>query len=258
MLKSLEVILQIQDLDLKMIRLMRLKKERLKELKNVRKIREDLAVRCHDKEKEILEVKHLIKVAEAEVDEVKEKLKKLESQQTQIKKVEEFNALSQEMAQAERERLQKEQKASDLLDRVAQEGDLLESLKETLDSTTKNSQELENEIIDGIEKINTEGLELKKQRESLAEKADSEILKIYTRLIGNKKDHVVVPIENRTCSGCHILVTAQDENLVRKGERLVFCEHCSRIQYWPEATQSVDGEILQSTTRRRRRTKAST
>ncbi len=31
------------------------------------------------------------------------------------------------------------------------------------------------------------------------------------------------------------MLTAQDENLVRKGERLVFCEHCSRIHYWQES-----------------------
>ena len=60
-------------------------------------------------------------------------------------------------------------------------------------------------------------------------------LHIYERLLRNKKDRVVVPIENRTCSGCHIVLTAQHENLVRKGENLVFCEHCSRIHYWQES-----------------------
>ena len=58
---------------------------------------------------------------------------------------------------------------------------------------------------------------------------------IYERLLRNKKDRVIVPIENRTCSGCHIVLTAQHENIVRKGENLVFCEHCSRIHYWQES-----------------------
>ena len=60
----------------------------------------------------------------------------------------------------------------------------------------------------------------------------AKLLQIYERLLRNKKDRVIVPIENRTCSGCHIALTAQHENLVRKGENLVFCEHCSRIHYW--------------------------
>ncbi|KKL17766.1 hypothetical protein LCGC14_2482250 [marine sediment metagenome] len=60
-------------------------------------------------------------------------------------------------------------------------------------------------------------------------------------------------MENRTCSGCHIALTAQHENSVRKGERLIFCEHCSRILFWQE---SEDLEGLAVATKRRRRRKA--
>ena len=78
-------------------------------------------------------------------------------------------------------------------------------------------------------------------------------MKVYERLLRNKKDRVVVPIENRTCSGCHIVLTAQHENLVRKGERLVFCEHCSRILYWQDGAAVELGEEETGTKRRRRR-----
>lgn len=251
MLQALPIILQIQELDIKMIRLMKLKKERVKELTNLQKIKDDLSKKAHEKKVEIEELKRKNTVGEAELEEVKGKLKKLESQQHNIKKVEEFNALSQEMANTERERAAKESKLSDLLDQLAQEEDLLSSLKETLESTVENSRSVEEEIKEGILKINEEGHQLKGERDQLAKQADEEVLKVYERLLNNKKDRVVVPIENRTCAGCHILVTAQDENLVRKGERLVFCEHCSRIQYWPEVTVA-EGEAAKPTRRRRR------
>ena len=86
----------------------------------------------------------------------------------------------------------------------------------------------------------------------MAKTADPEIMRIYKRLLNNKKDRVVVPIENRTCSGCHIALTAQHENVVRKGERLIFCEHCSRIHYWQES-EEIEGTAV-ATKRRRRRT----
>ena len=82
---------------------------------------------------------------------------------------------------------------------------------------------------------------------------DQEIFKIYERLLKNKKDRVVVPIEQRTCSGCHIVLTPQHENLVRKGDRLVFCEHCSRILFWQEIPM-VEGEEAAPRRRRRRAT----
>jgi hypothetical protein len=50
------------------------------------------------------------------------------------------------------------------------------------------------------------------------------------------------------------MLTAQDENLVRKGERLVFCEHCSRIHYWQES-EALEGTAVATKQRRRRTTK---
>jgi hypothetical protein len=47
------------------------------------------------------------------------------------------------------------------------------------------------------------------------------------------------------------MLTAQDENLVRKGERLVFCEHCSRIHYWQES-KVLEGTTIATKQRRRR------
>ncbi|WP_239978380.1 zinc ribbon domain-containing protein, partial [Candidatus Similichlamydia epinepheli] len=87
-------------------------------------------------------------------------------------------------------------------------------------------------------------------RDKLASEASSDILPIYERLIRHKGDSVVVTIENRACSGCNIIVTAQHENLVRRADRVVFCEHCSRIHYWQDVEESVD--LLSSKKRRRR------
>ena len=75
----------------------------------------------------------------------------------------------------------------------------------------------------------------------------------YERLLRNKKDRVIVSIENRTCTGCHIALTAQHENLVRKGDKISFCEHCSRIHYWSEGKEETTDGAAATTKRRRRR-----
>lgn len=254
MLKSLKTILDIQELDMQMIQLMRLKKDRQKELENINSVKSDLRQQAQVKEAEIIDLKKDIRLGEGDVSDIAAKLKKLEAQQNTIKKVEEFNALSQEMSQVDRERIAKEQRLSDLLDKLTAEEDLLKNVNQTLDSTTESSRVLETEIADSIDQINKEGRVLKTQRDALVDKADQEVFRIYERLLRNKKDRVVVPIENRCCSGCHIMLTAQDENLVRKGERLVFCEHCSRIHYWPES-QALEGTTVVTKTRRRRASK---
>lgn len=254
MLSSLKVILEIQELDIKMIRLMKLKQERQKELHNIESLRADLTTQMSQKKEDIAELSKNITAQETKIEEIKAKIKKLETRQSSIKKVDEFNALTQEMSAAERERVATEQITSDLIDKRNLEEEILEKIKTSLASTQESSEALQQEIYASITMINQEGRELKEKRDQLAVHADPEIMRIYERLLKNKKDRVIVPIEARTCSGCHIALTAQHENLVRKGERLVFCEHCSRILYWQES------EAIEATgvTPRRRRRKLST
>lgn len=251
MLEDLKEILDIQELDMKMIRLMRVKKERIKELQQIEDLRKELHLQITGKESEIEELGKNIQTLEQKIQEVNTKIKKLESQQSNIKKADEFNAFTQEMTQAERERIAIEQKVSDLVDKRVAEEEMLSKIKESLKHSDESSLNLEREIEASIKLINEEGSNLKEERDRLATQANPEILQIYERLLRNKKDRVVVAIENRTCSGCHIVLTAQHENLVRKGENLVFCEHCSRIHYWQES-EALEGSAV-ATKRRRRR-----
>jgi predicted nucleic acid-binding Zn-ribbon protein len=253
MLKDLKVILEIQELDMKMIRLMRLKKDRQNELGHIESLREDLKQKKESKKEEIKELEKEIKLLENSIVDIKSQLKKLEAKQGSIKKVEEFNALTKEMSSKERERITTEQKTSDLIDKKNIEEEILKKIDESLLSSEESSKALELEIKATIKKLNEEGRVIKKERDELAKKAPPEILKIYMRLLNNKKDRVVVPLENRVCSGCHIALTAQHENLVRKVDRLVFCEHCSRILYWQEP-EVEEGKPIK---KRRRRKKAS-
>jgi uncharacterized protein len=251
MLEDLKEILGIQELDMKMIRLMRVKKERIKELQQIEELRKELHQQTAIKESEIEELGKNIQTLELKIQEVNAEIKKLESQQSSIKKADEFNAMTQKMTQAERERIAIEQKVSDLVDKRVAEEEMLAKIKDSLKNSEESSLSLERDIEASIKLINEEGSTLKEQRDALATQANTEILQIYERLLRNKKDRVVVPIENRTCSGCHIVLTAQHENLVRKGENLVFCEHCSRIHYWQES-EAFEGSAV-ATKRRRRR-----
>ncbi len=253
MRESLKKIIKIQDLDVKLIRLMRVKNARRKELKKIHELKEGIKDNVSAKEKQILELKKEIRLGETQVKEIQEKISKLETQQAAVKKMDEFNALTQEMTATGRERNAIEQRLSDLMDKLSAEEDLLVTLRESLRTTEESSLTMENEIVSSIQSINEEGQALLQEREALIPQTPADVFKIYERLLHNKKDRVVVPIENRVCSGCHIVLTAQHENMVRKGDRLVFCEHCSRIHYWQETPELSEGEEGAAGTKRRRR-----
>ena len=254
MLKLLKPILEIQELDMKMIRLMRVKRERQKELKQIEDLRTDLNTQLTEKEADITKLREEIETLEKSIEETSARYKKLEEQQNSIKKVDEFNALTQAMTKTERERIAIEQKLTDLTDLRGGEEEILEKLKESLVTSEESSKILEKEIRESIGLINTEGQKLKTERDKLAKGADLEILRLYERLLTNKKDRVVVPLEHRTCAGCHIALTAQHENLVRKETNLIFCEHCSRIHFWQPETEPTEAEGAKPRRRRRRTT----
>lgn len=253
MQESLKPILEIQELDMKMLRLLRVKKERQKELQQIDDLRKELLAQQNEKEEEIAKINQLVELNEKKIEETNALHKKLEAQQSGIKKVDEFNALTQQMTATERERIALEQRVSDLVDKRTAEEEILSKIKESLESSQESSLALEKEISHSISLINEEGSALKKSRDQLAATADKEILRIYERLLQNKRDKVIVPIQNRVCTGCQISLTAQHENLVRKGSHLVFCEHCSRVHYWPEAVEEAAAEGEAAPRRRRRR-----
>src|SRR3990167_1294892 len=175
---SLKVILDIQEYDMKMIRLMRLKKERLAELIHIDSLRKELKKQQEDKETEISDLNRNIISQENKIGEIKEKIKKLEAKQATVKKVDEFNALTQEMTSSERERVATEQITSDMIDKRNLEEEILEKIKESLRQSEDGSKALEAEITESIRLINREGSELKASRDLLVKQADPEILKI--------------------------------------------------------------------------------
>jgi uncharacterized protein len=247
----LKTILEVQEKDMQMLRLLELREEREKELRKLHKLRRDLEEQVTLKKTEVEAYDKELEELDEKLKTITERISKLDEQQSSIRKVDEFNALTQEMSKLDREKAALEQQAQDLTDKMNGEKDVLETIEKSLKESYEGSKSVEAEIQESIDQINKEGKEIKAARDVIAKDADPEILAIYEKLLGNKKDRVVVPIENRACSGCNILITPQHENLVRRAERLVFCEHCSRIHYWP--TESDTQTEAQPTKRRRRR-----
>lgn len=247
---SLKTILEIQEFDVKMIRLMRIKNDRKKELRQIDSLKQEVTNQKESKEREVLELKKQIKLTEGDLEVLQEKIEHNEKSQKAVKKLEEFNALSQAINQAERKKSAIEQQLNDLTEELNTKEEAIVKLVQDVEETEKRSFQIVKEIQENLAVINQEGKELQESRNALIGNVSKSVLEIYEKLLKNKKDRVVVPIENRVCQGCYISLTAQHENVVRKGERLIFCEYCSRIHYWPESEVA---ETTASSSKRRRR-----
>ncbi|NQT85099.1 hypothetical protein HQ563_18940 [bacterium] len=73
---------------------------------------------------------------------------------------------------------------------------------------------------------------LASERESLTQGIRKHLLRTYERMRESRlKSNPVVPAINEVCQGCYMVVTKSVIVDLRKGKKLVVCEHCGRILF---------------------------
>ncbi len=73
------------------------------------------------------------------------------------------------------------------------------------------------------------------EREQAFSGLSKSLAESYKKLRNGYRGAAVVPIRKEQCSGCHMKVSQNLINEVRRGQKLVSCESCSRIVYLEEA-----------------------
>lgn len=172
-----------------------------------------------------------IKQVELEVETHREKIRKFRDQQLQLKSNKEFKAMEDEIATVEKS--------------IRSREDTILEIMEKLDASTAVVKEREHalkqeelSIRRELESIEERGVAIKKEieqvresRGTLAGDADPVRLALYDRLFANKRDKVIVPVENATCGGCHMKLPPYVCHEAKKQKEPVFCDFCSRMLY---------------------------
>lgn len=192
-----------------------------KELNNIEIAKMDL------NKKEILrnEIDNQIKVKESEI-------KKFKNQQLEVKKNEEYQALTHQIEKSEEEISNLEENEISIMYEIDEEKAIYEANRQRFEVRIK---EQKNQIVELDHKLN----ELKNisdhYRNLYSESRNSiegKILEQYDNTKSQvKRFPYIVPVENQTCTGCHLKLSNDVIAQCRTKEDLVFCDHCSRILY---------------------------
>jgi predicted nucleic acid-binding Zn-ribbon protein len=182
----------------------------------------------------LLKLQSEIKNSEIELESLQGKRNKLEAQQAAVKTNQEYKALNKEILDTCAEVDGMEEAMIQKLDEIDAEkkrlGILQEEVKEEEIRLHQDIAEVEQKA--GEVQRDISGLNAK--REKIIQTIDSSILRVYQKVFDKTGGPAVVPINNRTCGGCHLTVTAQIENMTRRNEELILCENCSRILYYKQ------------------------
>jgi len=172
------------------------------------------------------------KKLELEVKSRQETLDRYRAQQMQTRKNEEFQALGHEIARAEKDII-------DLEDREIELMEAAELLQNPIKEAERAFQDAEAQTVKQLAGLRAKEeamiariQELEGERTSLADGIDPDLLARYQRLFATKDGSAVVPIEHEVCRGCHMKNTTTLFHRAKLGRAVVNCEQCGRILYW--------------------------
>ena len=174
------------------------------------------------------------KTLETEMASLEEQIVKYKNQQLQVKKNEEYQALTHEIETTQGKISDLEEKEIELL------YDLDEARKNQGNDEKEKTEQIEVETrflgrLDEKES-NLKG-EIDQAKNALAEaedQMDKPSLSIYRRVSRGLKFPIIVPQRDAKCQGCHMRVSASVEVEVKKGAEITTCDNCGRILYWED------------------------
>ena len=174
------------------------------------------------------------KEKEIELQSKEDKISKLQGQLYQLKTNKEYSAMELEIKGSKADKSLLEEEILRLLDTVdaarskcAREKEFLageeKKFKEETDALKKRAAELGAALAEG------EG-----QRKAFTPNVDAKLLSQYERILKGRDGLALVPVLNNACSGCHLGLPPQVVNEVHMQDKLIVCESCARMLYWPQ------------------------
>lgn len=169
---------------------------------------------------------------ERELEDVTAEQRKRQGRLFEIKTNQEYTAVLKEIEGLKERR-------SKLEDEILQIFDDIEAAQSTVREESARFQEREK--IFQQERTTKEGeltrlqgeLEhIQEERRRQANRVEPTLLQTYQRLLRSRGGLAVVPVKDGSCLGCHVALTPQTYNELRKGEVFLICANCQRILYW--------------------------
>jgi len=173
-----------------------------------------------------------IKKAELEIESFREKIRKYREQQMQLKNNQEFRAMEKEIGGVEKSIRETEDRMLEIMETVDMALVDVRAREVALKSE-------ENGIIHEVAAIDARALEikdeiaqLKQARATLSVEVDATRLSQYDRMFKNKRDRVLVAVEdNGTCGGCHMKLPPYICHDAKKQTDVVACGYCGRMLF---------------------------
>lgn len=187
-------------------------------------------------EKKSQELQKQRKEKELELVANEDNRKKLQTQLYSLKTNKEYQAMMQQIADAQADASVIEDKILLILEEQDRLKSQIEQEKKNLAEEEKLANAEKKKIQDRVREIEDRLAQLEAERKKVVENINPKLIQQYERILRNRDGLAIVPVKDNSCQGCNMFVPPQVINLIRMYERLITCEVCNRILYLEEDT----------------------
>ncbi len=171
------------------------------------------------------------KTLEIEIGALDTKISKYQGQENEVKSNEQFTALKHEIEKCREEKAQAEEKVLEFMFKDDEQKQKIQGLTGQLAQAEKKAVEDKKELQQKIADCDKAAADKREERTKQAAEIDQEFAEGYESLRTHGKKIAVAEVqEDQTCSGCHMNVSPQILNEIRKNIAIQRC-NCGRFLY---------------------------
>lgn len=187
---------------------------------------EQTAIEAAKAELKELETKR--KLLETEIGSAEDKLAKYRTQQLQVRKNDEYQALGHEIETTEAAIGQLEERELEVLYRIDEARKRFAEAETVLKANIAGHEARLKTLAEREANLRAELSETEKAVAAAREPLDEPSLRLYDRIAARQMP-VCVPVRGGSCGGCHLKLSSENEAVARKGDKLATCDQCGRI-----------------------------
>ena len=234
MRKALEALIELQDIDWKLKKLLELQGDLPQKVESLATEAITVNERLINLKNELAEKQHKSRTLTSDVDAYKESLKKYQLQLYQVKNNKEYDAITVEIDEtqekidkSEYEILEIEEANQNIEAKISETEDTLKNLNEMLEENKK-------ELATMLAKTKDEESGLAKQRVDVLVDLPRPILNHYERIRKGRGGTAISLLREGACTGCSSKIPPQRALEIRTMNEMHLCETCGRILVWRE------------------------
>ncbi len=238
MQKDIEILLKIQEKDVKAYALKKEAQDLPQELKSAKDNVQDAENRLKQQQDNVKKLQVAKKDLEVDLESKQENIRKFETQLYQIKTNEEYKAMQKQITDLKFGCGLAEDKILEKMEEIEKAQSLVKEAEAVVSSAKKDFEEHQKEINKKIEEVKVQIENIQKERDEAVKNVSPEFLKKYEIILKNKHGAAIVAVENKTCQGCHMTLPPNVINEVKRGTNVVVCDNCARILFYVETQKA--------------------